>query len=52
MNFIESEFLEEQVSSINQLKRLVTIASNMNGGLGEYLLDRQLLSGQISKDEL
>jgi len=52
MDFIESEFLDEQITSINQLRRLVTMASSMNGGIGEYLLDRQLLAGQVSKDEL
>jgi len=51
MDFLESEYLEEQMSSINQLTRLHTMLSQMQGGVGEYLLDRQLLDGKVdSKD--
>ncbi|XP_015788193.1 ferritin heavy chain isoform X1 [Tetranychus urticae] len=52
MDFLETEFMEEQIDSINQLKRLVSIISKMDSGMGEYLLDRQLLSGSVGKDEL
>ncbi|CAN7999213.1 unnamed protein product [Ixodes pacificus] len=43
MDFIESEFLEEQVTSIDKLQRMITVLSNMDSGTGEYLLDRELL---------
>ncbi|XP_053207490.1 ferritin heavy chain-like isoform X2 [Panonychus citri] len=52
MDFLETEFMEEQIDSINQLKRLVAIISKMDSGMGEYLLDRQLLAGSVGKDEL
>lgn len=52
MDFLESEFMEEQIDSINQLKRLIAIIAKMDNGMGEYLLDRQLLSGSVGKDEL
>jgi len=50
MDFLESEYLEEQISSVNQLKRLITMLSQMDGGVGEYLLDRQLLEGKITPE--
>ncbi|XP_054168739.1 ferritin heavy chain B-like [Oppia nitens] len=52
MDFIESEYLEEQMTSINQLTRIHTILSQMQNGVGEYLLDRQLLKGDVKLDEL
>jgi len=52
MDFIESEYLEEQMSSINQLTRLLTILTQMQNGVGEYLLDRQLLEGHVEPKDL
>lgn len=43
MDFIESEFLEEQVASIDKLQRMITVLENMDSGMGEYMLDRELL---------
>jgi len=52
MDFLESEYLEEQMTSIDQLTRLVTILTQMQNGVGEYLLDRQLLDGKITPEYL
>jgi len=52
MDFLETVYFAEQVDSISQLSRLMTVLSQMDNGVGEYLLDRQLLNGKISKDEL
>jgi len=52
MDFLESEYLDEQIESINQLTRLHTILTQMQNGVGEYLLDRQLLSGEIEAKDL
>ncbi|KAH7979872.1 hypothetical protein HPB49_011692 [Dermacentor silvarum] len=41
-DFLEQEFLSEQVRSIDQLQRLITQLQNMDTGLGEFLLDQQL----------
>ncbi|KAH8019518.1 hypothetical protein HPB51_019857 [Rhipicephalus microplus] len=41
-DFLEQEFLAEQVRSIDQLQRLITQLQNMETGLGEFLLDQQL----------
>jgi len=52
MDFLESEYLEEQMTSINQLTRLHTMLSQMQNGVGEYLLDRQILEGHIEPKDL
>ncbi|CAG2103389.1 unnamed protein product [Medioppia subpectinata] len=52
MDFLESEYLEEQMTSINQLTRLHTILSQMPDGVGEYLLDRQILEGKVEPKDL
>ena len=52
MDFIEGEYLEEQMSSINQLTRILTILTQMQNGVGEYLLDRQLLEGHVEPKDL
>nr|QMX78315.1 ferritin 2 [Haemaphysalis flava] len=41
-DFLEQEFLAEQVHSIDKLQRLITQLQNMDTGLGEFLLDREL----------
>ncbi|XP_013785694.1 ferritin heavy chain-like [Limulus polyphemus] len=43
MDFIEGEFLTEQVDSINEYKTYISQLGAMNSGMGEYLFDRQLL---------
>nr|AAW22505.1 ferritin heavy chain-1b [Carcinoscorpius rotundicauda] len=43
MNFLEGEFLTEQVESINELNTFISQLGAMNDGMGEYLLDRELL---------
>lgn len=46
MDFLESEYLEEQISAINSLKKLSTVLKSFGGdnsGLGEYHVDLQLL---------
>jgi len=43
-DFIESEFLTEQVESIKQLSGYVTNLKRVGPGLGEYLFDKKELS--------
>ncbi|XP_076345800.1 soma ferritin-like isoform X2 [Tachypleus tridentatus] len=43
MNFLEGEFLTEQVESINEINTFISQLGAMNDGMGEYLLDRELL---------
>jgi len=52
MDFLESEYLEEQISSINQITRLLAILNQMDGGVGEYMLDRQILKGDIKPEDI
>ncbi|XP_054708280.1 ferritin heavy chain A-like isoform X2 [Uloborus diversus] len=49
MDFLEGEFLDEQVKSIDKLQRYVSILSGMDTPMGEFLFDQQL---QGSKSEL
>jgi len=42
-DFIESEFLGEQVESIKQLSGFVTNLKRVGPGLGEYIFDRETL---------
>jgi len=46
-NFLESEFLEEQVESIKQLAGFVTQLKRVGPGLGEQLFDKEL--GDLGK---
>lgn len=48
MDFLEAEYFEEQISSVNQITRLLSILSQMEDGIGVYLLDRQLLDGHFT----
>jgi len=43
-DFLESEFLEEQVKSINELSHFVTQLKRVGSGLGEYTFDKNLQS--------
>lgn len=43
-NFLEGEFLDEQVESIKQLSDYVTNLKRVGPGLGEYLFDKHTLS--------
>ncbi|KAG8190570.1 hypothetical protein JTE90_014047 [Oedothorax gibbosus] len=48
-DFIEGEFLDEQVQSISKLQKYLTILTGMDTPMGEFLFDQQL---QGSKAEL
>lgn len=55
MNFLENDFIEEQISSINKLMKLATLLRSVggnDGGYGEYLIDRDFFNGKLSLDEL
>jgi len=41
-DFLEGEFLEEQVESIKELGGYVTQLTRVGTGLGEYLFDKEL----------
>lgn len=43
-DFIESEFLEEQVNAIKEISDHVTQLKRVGTGLGEYMYDKQLQS--------
>lgn len=43
-DFIESEFLEEQVNAIKEISDHVTQLKRVGAGLGEYEYDKQLQS--------
>ncbi|KAL3883537.1 hypothetical protein ACJMK2_029793 [Sinanodonta woodiana] len=45
MDFIEHEYLEEQVSSIKQLCDHITNLKRVGTGLGEYMFDKKTLDG-------
>jgi len=49
MDFLEGEFFDEQVKSIDQLQRYISMLSGMDTPMGEFLFDQQL---QGSKSEL
>lgn len=42
MDFLEGEFFDEQVKSIDQLQRYISILDGMDTPMGEYLFDQQL----------
>ena len=58
MDFLESEFLEEQISSIRQLSRMLATLTSFekeNRAVGEYFVDQQLVGEETRKyfdDEL
>lgn len=43
-DFIESEFLEEQVNAIKEISDHITQLKRVGTGLGEYMYDKQLQS--------
>ena len=43
-DYLEAEFIEEQVDALNKLGHLVTRAKRAGSGLGEYLFDKDLSS--------
>ncbi|XP_065645043.1 soma ferritin isoform X2 [Hydra vulgaris] len=43
-DFIESEFLDEQVDSINEIAKLITNAKRCGDGLGTYQFDKLSMS--------
>ena len=53
MNFLENEFVEEQIQSISQLTKLTTILKSAGkDGFGEYSVDRDLLRGKLVLESL
>lgn len=42
MDFVESEFFDEQIRSINELTGMIATYSKMNSPVGEFLMDQQL----------
>ncbi len=48
-DFLESEFLNEQVDAIKELADMITNAKRAGPGLGEYLFDKDLQSSSLSK---
>ncbi|XP_054710823.1 soma ferritin-like [Uloborus diversus] len=45
-DFLESEFLKEQVESIKELSDYVTNLQRVGTGLGEYMFDKETLHGE------
>ncbi|BHF79629.1 hypothetical protein SprV_0702276600 [Sparganum proliferum] len=45
-DFLESEYLKEQVDSIKQISGYVTNLRNVGPGLGEYIFDKETLHGE------
>jgi len=43
-DFLESEFLEEQVKSINEISKIIAQLKRVGSGLGEHIYDKELLS--------
>ena len=41
-DFLESEFLDEQVKSIKTLSEMITKLKKVGTGLGEYIFDKNL----------
>lgn len=41
-DYIESDFLEDQVATINEFAAMVTKLKRVGGGLGEYTFDKDL----------
>lgn len=52
MDFLEENYMKEQIESINQISRLITIYESMDIGMSEYFLDRQLLKGEITNEHI
>jgi ferritin heavy chain len=44
-DFLETEFLAEQVESIKQFSDYVTNLKRVGSGLGEYMFDKETLKG-------
>jgi len=45
-DFLETEFLVEQVESIKEFVEYVTTLKRVGPGLGEYMFDRETLKGE------
>ncbi|XP_013777907.1 soma ferritin-like [Limulus polyphemus] len=45
-DFLETEYLKEQVESIKQLSDYVTNLKRVGSGLGEYMFDKETLKGE------
>jgi len=42
-DWLESEFLDEQVNSIKQISEYITNLKRVGPGLGEYMFDKETL---------
>lgn len=42
-DFIESEFLDDQVKSIKQISEFISQLKRVGPGMGEYLFDKETL---------
>ncbi|XP_054158443.1 soma ferritin-like [Oppia nitens] len=49
-DFLESEFLGEQVDSIKQFSDYITNLKRVGSGLGEYMFDKETLRGNNGKE--
>lgn len=52
MDFLESEFLEEQITSIRQLNKMLSVLTSFekeNRATGEYFVDQQLVKQETRK---
>uniref|UniRef100_A0A1W7R9J5 Ferritin n=1 Tax=Hadrurus spadix TaxID=141984 RepID=A0A1W7R9J5_9SCOR len=47
MDFVEEEYLNEQVESIDKLSRYISMLRAMDSGMGEYLIDQELLGKKV-----
>lgn len=53
MNFLENDFIDEQIASINKFMKLATLLKSVGGeGYGEYLIDRDFYHGKLTLDQL
>lgn len=43
MDFVESEYFDEQIRSINELTALIATYTKMSSPIGEYLMDQEML---------
>lgn len=44
-DFLESEYLEEQVNAIKEISDHITQLKRVGSGLGEYMYDKESING-------
>lgn len=50
MDFLEQEYLEEQISSISKLNKMLSVLKSFDGkGTGEFLVDLELFKDPVAK---